>query len=71
MPAIVSAGQERSIKLPPPRLNGGGTLMQALQSRAGLGCVVRGLVDRRKLAPMGLRRDQRIVLAQTVGFAAA
>jgi nitroreductase len=39
---------------------------------AGLGCVVRGLVDRRKLAPaIGLRRDQRIVLAQTVGFPAA
>jgi SagB-type dehydrogenase family enzyme len=38
---------------------------------AGLACVVRGLVDRRKLAPaMGLRRDQRIVLAQTVGFPA-
>lgn len=39
---------------------------------AGLACVVRGLVDRRKLAPaMGLRVDQRIVLAQTVGFPAA
>jgi SagB-type dehydrogenase family enzyme len=39
---------------------------------AGLACVVRGLVDRRKLAPaMGLRRDQRIVLAQSVGFPAA
>jgi SagB-type dehydrogenase family enzyme len=38
---------------------------------AGLGCVVRGLVDRRKLAPaLGLRIDQRIVLAQTVGYAA-
>jgi SagB-type dehydrogenase family enzyme len=37
---------------------------------AGLGCVVRGLVDRRKLAPaMQLRIDQRIVLAQTVGYA--
>lgn len=35
----------------------------------GLATVVRGLVDRRKLAPaMGLRREQRIVLAQTVGF---
>lgn len=39
---------------------------------AGLACVVRGLVDRRKLAPaMWLRVDQRIVLAQTVGFPAA
>lgn len=38
---------------------------------AGLVCVVRGLVDRRKLAPaMRLRVDQRIVLAQTVGFPA-
>jgi SagB-type dehydrogenase family enzyme len=37
---------------------------------AGLACVVRGLVDRRKLAPMlQLRIDQRIVLAQTVGYA--
>jgi SagB-type dehydrogenase family enzyme len=36
----------------------------------GLACVVRGLVDRRKLAPaLGLRVDQRIVLAQTVGYA--
>jgi SagB-type dehydrogenase family enzyme len=36
---------------------------------AGLGCVVRGLVDRRKLAPaLRLRTDQRIVLAQTVGY---
>jgi SagB-type dehydrogenase family enzyme len=36
---------------------------------AGLGCVVRGLVDRRKLAPaLQLRPDQRIVLAQTVGY---
>jgi SagB-type dehydrogenase family enzyme len=36
---------------------------------AGLGCVVRGLVDRRKLAPaLQLRVDQRIVLAQTVGY---
>lgn len=34
-----------------------------------LAVVVRGLIDRRKLAPaMGLRADQRIVLAQTVGF---
>jgi nitroreductase len=38
---------------------------------AGLACVVRGLVDRRKLAPaLGLRVEQRIVLAQTVGFPA-
>jgi SagB-type dehydrogenase family enzyme len=38
---------------------------------AGLACVVRGLVDRRKLAPaLGLRADQRIALAQTVGFPA-
>lgn len=36
---------------------------------SGLGCVVRGLVDRRKLAPaLQLRIDQRIVLAQTVGY---
>ena len=36
---------------------------------AGLACVVRGLVDRRKLAPLlQLRPDQRIVLAQTVGY---
>ena len=36
---------------------------------AGLACVVRGWVDRRKLAPaLGLRVDQRIVLAQTVGY---
>jgi len=36
----------------------------------GLACVVRGLVDRRKLAPaLQLRGDQRIVLAQTVGYA--
>ncbi len=35
----------------------------------GLGCVVRGLVDRRKLAPaLQLRIDQRIVIAQTVGY---
>ena len=38
---------------------------------AGLVTVVRGLVDRKRLAPaMRLRREQRIVLAQTVGFAA-
>jgi len=38
---------------------------------AGLATVVRGLVDRKRLAPaMGLRRDHRIVLAQTVGFPA-
>jgi nitroreductase len=36
---------------------------------ASLAVVVRGLVDRRNLAPaMGLRRDQRIVLAQSVGY---
>ena len=35
----------------------------------GLATVVRGLVDRRKLAPaLGLAVHQRIVLAQTVGF---
>jgi nitroreductase len=38
---------------------------------AGLATVVRGLVDRGKLAPaMGLRREQRIALAQSVGFPA-
>ena len=37
---------------------------------AGLACVVRGLVDRRKHAPaLQLRADQRIALAQTVGYA--
>jgi SagB-type dehydrogenase family enzyme len=37
---------------------------------AGLACVVRGLVDRRKLASaLRLRIEQRIVLAQTVGYA--
>jgi SagB-type dehydrogenase family enzyme len=37
----------------------------------GLGCVVRGLVDRRKLAAaLKLPVDQRIVLAQTVGYPA-
>ena len=36
---------------------------------AGLACVVRGLVDRARLAPaLGLRVDQRIVLAQTIGY---
>jgi SagB-type dehydrogenase family enzyme len=36
----------------------------------GLACVVRGLVDRRSLAPaLQLRIDQRIVLGQTVGYA--
>jgi len=36
---------------------------------AGLACVVRGLVDRRRLAPaLQLHIDQRIVLAQTVGY---
>lgn len=35
----------------------------------GLGTVVRGLIDRRKLAPaLGLAVHQRIILAQTVGF---
>ena len=35
----------------------------------GLATVVRGLIDRRKLAAaLGLTVDQRIVLAQTVGF---
>lgn len=38
---------------------------------AGLATVVRGLIDRRKLAAaLGLAIDQRIVLAQTVGFPA-
>ncbi len=38
---------------------------------AGLATVVRGLVDRKRLAPaMRLRREQRIILAQTVGFPA-
>jgi SagB-type dehydrogenase family enzyme len=38
----------------------------------GLATVVRGLVDRKALAPaMRLRTDQRIVLAQTVGYPAA
>ncbi|MGE5130372.1 MAG: SagB/ThcOx family dehydrogenase [Sphingomonadaceae bacterium] len=38
---------------------------------AGLNTVVRGLVDRKRLAAaMRLRREQRIVLAQTVGFSA-
>ncbi len=37
---------------------------------AELACVVRGLVDRSRLAPaLKLRVDQRIVLAQTVGYA--
>ena len=36
---------------------------------AGLGTVVRGLVDRRRLAPaLGLARHERIVLAQSVGY---
>jgi len=39
---------------------------------SGLATVVRGLVDRKRLAPaIGLRVEQRIVLAQTVGFPAA
>jgi SagB-type dehydrogenase family enzyme len=38
----------------------------------GLATVVRGLVNRKALAAeMGLRTDQRIVLAQTVGYPAA
>lgn len=38
-------------------------------ANAGLATVVRGLVDRAKLAPaMGLGPRERIVLAQTVGF---
>jgi len=38
---------------------------------AGLATVVRGLIDRKKLAAaMGLREPQRIALAQTVGFPA-
>jgi nitroreductase len=37
----------------------------------GLATVVRGLVDRKQLAPaLGLRVKQRIVLAQTVGYPA-
>ena len=37
----------------------------------GLATVVRGLVDRKRLAPvLGLRLKQRIVLAQTVGYPA-
>jgi SagB-type dehydrogenase family enzyme len=37
----------------------------------GLATVVRGLVDRKALAaPMKLRMDQRIVLAQTIGYPA-
>jgi nitroreductase len=37
---------------------------------AGLGTVVRGMVDRPALAKkIGLRPDQRIILAQSVGFA--
>lgn len=36
---------------------------------SGLATVVRGLVDRKRLAPaLGLRPDERIVLGQTVGF---
>jgi nitroreductase len=35
---------------------------------ANLGCVIRGMVPKDKLAPeMGLRSNQRIILAQTVG----
>jgi nitroreductase len=36
---------------------------------ANIGCVIRGLVPRDKLAPeMGLRSNQRIILSQTVGI---
>jgi nitroreductase len=38
---------------------------------AGLATVVRGLIDRRRLAPAWGGIEQRIVLAQTVGFPAA
>lgn len=39
---------------------------------AGLATVVRGLIDRRQLAhALGLKRTQRIALAQTVGYPAA
>ena len=39
---------------------------------AGLACVVRGLIDRRRLAAaLGLAKTQRVALAQTVGFPAA
>ena len=42
-----------------------------LCASVGLACVVRGLVDRRRLAPaMHLQADERIVLAQSVGFPA-
>jgi len=35
---------------------------------ANLGCVIRGMVPKEQLAPeMGLRSNQRIILAQTVG----
>jgi nitroreductase len=35
----------------------------------GLATVVRGLIDREKLAKkMGLRSEQKIILAQTVGY---
>lgn len=37
----------------------------------GLGCVVRGLIDRARLAPvLGLQPEQHIMLAQTVGHPA-
>jgi nitroreductase len=37
----------------------------------GLATVVRGLIDRRRLAPLlGLSVDERVVLAQTVGYPA-
>jgi SagB-type dehydrogenase family enzyme len=38
---------------------------------SGLGCVVRGMVPREKLAPeMGLRSNQRIILGHTIGVPA-
>ena len=47
-------------------------LVELFCAATGLASVVRGLVDRKTLAPaMGLRREQRIVLAQPVGFPAS
>jgi len=41
------------------------------RTSAGLASVVRGLVDRRRLAPaLGLAREQRTAPAQTVGYPA-
>jgi nitroreductase len=35
---------------------------------SGLGCVVRGLIPKEQLAPvLGLRKTQKIILAQTIG----